>query len=155
MWWLSINEYPWLQAHRTVWHAFGLSYSKGCGEELQKNRKPLKDIPGGPVVKNLLANAGDLGSILGPWGLHMQRATKPMCHNHWSPNALELVSHSKGSHHNEKPTHCKLDSRFHSLQLEKAHGQQWKPTTANKQTNRLKKESKKLLLNTCRAYIRQ
>ena len=41
MWWLSINEYPWLLAHRTVWHAFGLSYSKGCGEELQKNRKPL------------------------------------------------------------------------------------------------------------------
>ena len=28
-------------------------------------------FPGGPVVKNLLANAGDMGSIPGPGRFHM------------------------------------------------------------------------------------
>ena len=33
----------------------------------------LWDFPGGPVVKNLPANAGDSGLISGPGGSHMQR----------------------------------------------------------------------------------
>ena len=32
-----------------------------------------QDFPGGPVVKNLPANAGDMGSIPGPGRLHMLR----------------------------------------------------------------------------------
>lgn len=37
------------------------------------NREPynaLRDCPGGPVVKNLTANAGDTGSIPGPGRPH-------------------------------------------------------------------------------------
>ena len=33
-----------------------------------------KDFPGGPVVKNLLANAGDTGSIPGLGRLHMSQS---------------------------------------------------------------------------------
>ena len=33
--------------------------------------KKIQDFPGGPVVKNLPANAGDMGSIPGPERFHM------------------------------------------------------------------------------------
>ena len=33
----------------------------------------VMDFPGGPVVKNLPANAGDMGSIPGPGKSHMPR----------------------------------------------------------------------------------
>ena len=39
-----------------------------------------RDFPGGTVVKNPPANAGDTGLISGPGRCH--RATKPMCHNY-------------------------------------------------------------------------
>ena len=39
------------------------------------------DVPGGPVVKNLPANAGDMGSIPDSGRFHMLcRATKPVHH---------------------------------------------------------------------------
>ena len=41
-----------------------------------------QDFPGGPVVKNLLANAGDTGSIPGLGRFHMLRGTKSVCHNY-------------------------------------------------------------------------
>ena len=44
----------------------------------------LRDFPGGPVVKNLSANAGDVGSIPGPGRPHMPEATKPVHHNCWA-----------------------------------------------------------------------
>ena len=34
-------------------------------------KEPTLDIPGGPVAKNLPANAGDTGSIPGPGRAHM------------------------------------------------------------------------------------
>ena len=39
------------------------------------------NFPGGAVVKNLPANAGDMGSSPGP-GTTCGGATKPMCHNY-------------------------------------------------------------------------
>ena len=33
-----------------------------------------QDFPGGAMVKNPLANAGDMGSILGPWRPHMPQS---------------------------------------------------------------------------------
>ena len=36
-------------------------------------KKPNLDFPGSPVVKNLSANAADMGSILGPGRSHMPR----------------------------------------------------------------------------------
>ena len=44
------------------------------------------DLPGGPVVKNLPCNAGDVGSIPG-WGTKIPPAAKQL-----SPCALQLVS---------------------------------------------------------------
>ena len=38
----------------------------------QLNRR-IQDFPGGPVVKNPPAKAGDMGSIPGPGRLHMPR----------------------------------------------------------------------------------
>ena len=40
--------------------------------------------PGGPVVKNPLANAWDTGLIPGLGSFHMPWATKTMCHNYWA-----------------------------------------------------------------------
>ena len=45
-------------------------------------QKQSWDFPGGPEVKNLPANAGDMGSAHGPGRLHIPWATKPMHHNH-------------------------------------------------------------------------
>ena len=41
-----------------------------------------RDFPGGAVVKNPPANAGDPGSIPGPGRFHMPGATKPTCHHY-------------------------------------------------------------------------
>ena len=37
------------------------------------NDRKWEDFPGGPVIRNLLANAGDMGSIPGPERFHMPR----------------------------------------------------------------------------------
>ena len=43
------------------------------------------DFPGGQVVKNPPAKAGDMGSIPDQEYPTCCRATKPMHHNYWSP----------------------------------------------------------------------
>ena len=43
-------------------------------EFLQINKKMIGDFPGGAVVKNPPANAGDTGSIPGPGRSHMPRS---------------------------------------------------------------------------------
>ena len=40
------------------------------------------DFPGGPVVKNLLANAGDMGSPPGLGRFHLLQGNKPVCHHY-------------------------------------------------------------------------
>ena len=82
------------------------------------------DFPGGAVVKNPPANAGDTGSSPGPGRSHMLRgATKPVRHNYWAcalestsdnyrahvpqllkPAHLQPVLRNKRSYFNEKPT---------------------------------------------------
>ena len=44
------------------------------GEEEAFLSKYIMDFPGGMVVKNPLANAGDTGSIPGPGRAHMPRS---------------------------------------------------------------------------------
>ena len=39
-------------------------------------------FPGGSVVKNLLANAGDVGSVPGQGRSHMLGASEPVHHNY-------------------------------------------------------------------------
>ena len=50
----------------------------------------IRDFPGGPVVENPPANAGDVGSVPGLGRSYMLRATKPMHHNYRVPGARAL-----------------------------------------------------------------
>ena len=82
------------------------------------------DFPGGAVVKNLPAKAGDMGSIPGPGRSHTPRtneahAPQPLSlHSRarepqllslhattMKPVHLEPMLHNKRSHCNEKPAH--------------------------------------------------
>ena len=85
-------------------------------QKFYKNRIKLetnnRDFPGGTVVKNPPANAGDTGSIPGPGRSHMpwsNEAREPQllssCATTTEPMCLEPVLRNKRSHHNEKPTH--------------------------------------------------
>ena len=60
----------------------------------------LEDFPGGAVVKNPPANAGDMGSSPGPGGSHMPRSN-------WAraPQLLEPVLHNRRGYRNERPAH--------------------------------------------------
>ena len=78
-------------------------------------RKKAWDFPGGPVVKNLPGNVGDMGSIPGPGRFTCCWTTKPLCHNYWacalepmslnywSLHTFEPMLHNKRSHCDEKP----------------------------------------------------
>ena len=65
-----------------------------------------RDFPGGAVVKNPPAKAGDTGSSPGPGRSHMPQsnyvAQKPQL---LKPMRLEPVLHHKRSHRSEKPEH--------------------------------------------------
>ena len=66
----------------------------------------VKSFPGGALVKNLPASAGDTGSSPGPGRFHMpwsnSRAQEPQL---LKPACLEPVFRNKRSHHS-KPAHC-------------------------------------------------
>ena len=100
----------------------------GCGNYLKQDNR---DFPGSPVVKNLPANAGDMGLIPGPGNKipHVRGnwACEPQILKPRSPRALALQQ--------EKPPwrkgHAAQPERsFSSWQLEKAHMEQWRPNMA-------------------------
>ena len=81
-------------------------------------------FPGGAVVGNPPANAGDIGLSPGPGRSHMPRsnwamhhncwasALEPASHNWWAcllqllkPVLLETVLHNRRGHRNERPLH--------------------------------------------------
>ena len=81
-------------------------------------KKEAQDFPGGTVVKNPPANAGDMGSSPSLGRFHMSRsnwarvpqllslrsrAFKPQL---LKPVRLEPVLHNKRGHRNERPAHC-------------------------------------------------
>ena len=47
--------------------------------------KEFRDCPGGTVVKNPSANAGDTGSIPGPGRRSEERRVGKECRSRWSP----------------------------------------------------------------------
>ena len=53
-----------------------------CDNDNYLNKKKKRDFPGGPVVKNLPANAEDTGSFLVQEDPTCLEAAKPMCHNY-------------------------------------------------------------------------
>ena len=83
------------------------------------SRWQSKGFPGGSVLKNLPANAGDTGSIPDPRRFQMPWSNLSPCvtiaewaydldprnHNHWSPCTIKPVLHER-SGWNEKPVHC-------------------------------------------------
>ena len=81
----------------------------------EDSEKYMRDFPGGAVVKNPPANAGDTGSSPGPGRPHMPRSNSACAPQLLSlrsrarepqllkPTRLELVLHNKRSHHNGKP----------------------------------------------------
>ena len=90
----------------------------------KKKKNQNWGFPGGAVVKNPPANAGDMGLSPGPGRSTCRRAIKPRCHNYWvfalepashnywahmpqllKPACLEPVLRNKRSHCNEKPAH--------------------------------------------------
>ena len=117
---LLLNRYK-------VWCCVFIHHPSGClHTEINSLGRQMLDFPGGSVVKNPLANAGDtwVRSLVleDPtcWG-----ATKPVCHsywacapesgrcnywahvlNFWNPRTLEPVFCNKRSRWNEKPSHC-------------------------------------------------
>ena len=64
----------------------------------------LEDFPGGPVVENLPASAGDAGLILGPGGPDMPQG-KPSALS-WCSRARELQREKPAS---ERPAHGNED----------------------------------------------
>ena len=55
-----------------------------------------KELAGGTVDRNQLANAGDMGSIPGPGRCHMLRATKACTLQLLEPVGLEPVLRNEG-----------------------------------------------------------
>ena len=98
-------------------------------------RKVMQDFHGCPMVKNPLANAGDMGSIPGIGRSHMQQGnyactpqllsscSRACASQRLSLPALEPVLCNKRSRCNEKPEHCNKSSPC-PPQLEKACAQQ-------------------------------
>ena len=94
--------------HKTTYCLYGFFQQKPPFQtDKLKNRRGL---PGGPVVQNPLANAGDTDWSLAQEYPTYSRATKPKNHNYWSPSVLQPVLCNKGSHHNEKPKHYNYSS---------------------------------------------
>ena len=65
----------------------------------------MKGFPGGAVVENLPANAGDTGSS--PWSGKIPHAAEQLgpCATTTEPARLEPVLRNKRGRHSERPTH--------------------------------------------------
>ena len=84
-------------------------------------RTQTKDIPGGPVVDRLAANARIMGSTPGPGRSHMLRGNKAR-----APQLLKPMSPRAGAPQQEEPRQREsrtqqTESSPHSPHLEKAH----------------------------------
>ena len=120
IWWLTVQR----GTHTSEGASSLVEFSCSLSSKLP-HQSIFLGFPGGAVVKNLPANAGDTGWSPGPGRSHMLRSkTRPMCHNYWAcalepashkywalmpqllkPARLEPTFHNKKSHRNEKPAH--------------------------------------------------
>ena len=73
-------------------------------------------------------------------------AAKPMHCNCRSPHALELVFHKQERPPQWEAPRSQLESSPCSVQLEKAHTQQWRPRAAKNKINNFKKQKLKYIL---------
>ena len=58
------------------------------------SERNLGDFPGGAVVKNPPANAGDTGSVPGPGRSHMPQSNKARAPQLLSPHTIKPASHN-------------------------------------------------------------
>ena len=87
-----------------LWHNriyIGQDESGGKSSEREWFEKILVGFPVGPVVENLLANAGDTR----PGRSHMPRGNSARVPQLLKPTRLEPLLCDKRSHHNEQPAH--------------------------------------------------
>ena len=66
------------------------------------------------MVKNLPANAGDMGSVPAPGRFHMPRGSPVHAPQLVKPTHLEPVPRNERSHCNEKPAHHNQRKPTHS-----------------------------------------
>ena len=94
-------------------------------------KRTIQYFPGGPVVKNLPANAGDMGLIPGLGRFDMSWSNQ-VC----GPQLLKLMHPRAHALKQEKPTHYIyiIESNPCSPQLMKGIIQQWRPSTAKKKS---------------------
>ena len=102
-----------------------------------------RDVPSGPVVKNLPANEGDTSSIPSGKIPHALKQLSPCTractlesgsHNYWKPTL-----HNKRTHCNEKPAHRTWRAApAHHNQRKPMHSNKV-PAQSNKEVNNLKK----------------
>ena len=104
-------------------------------------------FPGGPAVKSSPANAGDVGST--PWAGKIPHATATQLvhHGYWACGpglqAATTEAHTSRAHalQREKPPPWAYTTSqqtiFSSLPLVKPSAQQWRPSIAKKQTNKM------------------
>ena len=110
-------------------------------------RKEVLGFPGGAVVENLPANAGDMGLSPGLGGSHMLRSN-------WArePQLLSLRVWSLCSATREaaivRGSRTAMKSGPHLPQLEKALAQKRRPNTAKNKLIHLKKKRKEVLIHT-------
>ena len=84
---------------------FGESfYMESEGEEPKKILE-MEDFPGGPVIKNLPANAGNAVSTPGAGRFYMPCGNEACVPQLLNPHTLELVFHNKRKHLNERSAH--------------------------------------------------
>ena len=88
----------WMGHNWRVW------YQGACVKGIKDNLEG--DFPGGRVVRNPPAGAGDTGSIPGSRRSHMPRSKQAHAPQLLKPTCLEPVLCNKRSHCNEKPMHC-------------------------------------------------
>ena len=125
---ISTKQYQWmLKLMGPSWMRNGTLYSTLQSTSHQKTL--ITGFPGGAVVENLPANAGNTGSSPGLGRSHMLRSN-------WArePQLLSLRIWSLCSATGEATTvrgpRTAMKSGPHSPQLEKAHAQKRRPNTA-------------------------
>ena len=111
-----------------------------------------RDFPGGAVVKNPPANAGDTDLSPGAGRFHMPQSdlspcttTGPVCHNYWRPRTYSPCSARREA--------TATKSRPCSPKLEKARAQQRRPKAAQNKLKKKKKDSWEMDLSWRVIYI--
>ena len=124
-----------LASSRALWIMLFIDSSVLINDDLS-DLKCSWDFPGGPMVKNLPASTGYVGSILGPGRSHCcETTTEPVFYRVCKPQLLKPACSRACAPQQEKPLPWEactpqLESGSHSPQLEKGWAQQQRPSTA-------------------------